>query len=207
MASPFQFFRKHTAAMMVVLIGLSMASFIILDPLMQLARNPGQLQQLSVFLLPLLGAILAWTIKAASGRAMEYAVWGAVGGAVLAVGWRMAPDPLSYGVLIGGLGAVSFGFWNIAASQDSTGQARSWESRSADLTEVGLRPGKGWMVNAPVASIVTGCLFGVIAGIVGGSMEGQSAPTTIDGQAISASEIDQLKKRRQLATNFLSSLD
>ena len=116
MASPFQFFRKHTAVMMVVLIGLSMASFIILDPLMQLARNPGQLQQLSVFLLPLLGAILAWTIKAASGRAMEFAVWGAVGGAVLAVGWRMAPDPLSYVVLIGGLGAVSFGFWNIAAS-------------------------------------------------------------------------------------------
>ena len=94
MASPFQFFRKHTAVMMVVLIGLSMASFIILDPLMQLARTPGQLQQLSVFLLPLLGAILAWTIKAASGRAMEYAVWGAVGVAVLAVGWRMAPDPL-----------------------------------------------------------------------------------------------------------------
>ena len=70
MASPFQFFRKHTAVLMVVLIGLSMASFIILDPLMQLAQNPGQLKQLSVLLLPLLGAILAWTIKAASGRAI-----------------------------------------------------------------------------------------------------------------------------------------
>ena len=34
MASPFQFFRKHTAIMMVVLIGLSMASFIVLEPLM-----------------------------------------------------------------------------------------------------------------------------------------------------------------------------
>ena len=57
MASPFQFFRKHTAIMMVVLIGLSMASFIVLEPLMQLAQNPGQLTQLSLFLLPLLGHV------------------------------------------------------------------------------------------------------------------------------------------------------
>ena len=128
MASPFQFFRKHTAILMVVLIGLSMASFIVLEPLMQLAQNPGQLQRLSLFLMPLLGAILAWTIKAGSGHSMEYALWGAVGGGVVAAGWRISAAELSYAVLIGGLGVVAFGFWNIAASEDSTGTARSWES-------------------------------------------------------------------------------
>ncbi|MFP6703355.1 MAG: hypothetical protein VB861_16530, partial [Planctomycetaceae bacterium] len=206
MASPFQFFRKHTAMMMVVLIGLSMASFVILDPLMQLAQNPGQLQQLSVLLLPLLGAILAWTIKAATGRALEYAVWGAVGGAVVAAGWRITPELLAYGVLIGGLGVVAFGFWNIAASHDATGAARSWETRRADRTEVGLRRGKGMMVNAAAASVVTGCLFGVVAAVLGNSIGQQSAPAEIDGQALSMNQIDRLRKRRQLATSFLSSL-
>ena len=104
MASPFQFFRKHTAIMMVVLIGLSMASFIVLEPLMQLAQNPGQLTQLSLFLLPLLGAILAWTIKAGSGRSTEDALWGAVGGMVGGAGWRISSLEMSYAVLIGGLG-------------------------------------------------------------------------------------------------------
>ena len=70
MASPFTFFRRHAAIMMVVLIGLSMAAFIILDPLIQLAQNPGQLSRVAIFLLPLLGGALAWTIKAASGRAI-----------------------------------------------------------------------------------------------------------------------------------------
>ena len=206
MASPFQFFRKHTAVMMVVVIGLSMAAFILLDPLMQLAQNPGQIQQLSVFLLPLLGGILAWTIKAASGRAMEYALWGAVAGAVVAVGWRATPELVSYAVLIGGLGVAAFGFWNIAASQDSTGAARSWSSRRSDLTEVGLRRGKGLMVNAAGTAVVTGCLFGVVAGIVGNTLGRQSAPAEIDGQPISMNQIDRLKQRRQLATSFLASL-
>jgi len=206
MASPFQFFRKHTAVMMVVVIGLSMAAFILLDPLMQLAQNPGQIQQLSVFLLPLLGGILAWTIKAASGRAMEYALWGAVAGAVVAAGWRITPELVSYAVLIGGLGVAAFGFWNIAASHDSTGAARSWSSRRTDLTEVGLRRGKGLMVNAAGTAVVTGCLFGVVAGIVGHSVGRQSAPAIIDGQPISMNQIDRLKQRRQLATSFLASL-
>ena len=206
MASPFQFFRKHTAIMMVVLIGLSMASFIVLEPLMQLAQNPGQLTQLSLFLLPLLGAILAWTIKAGSSRSTEYALWGAVGGLVVAAGWRISSVETSYAVLIGGLGVVAFGFWNIAASQDSTGADRSLETRLGDQTAIAWWPGKSFSMNGAVSAVITGLLMGGIFGIFGRAIGSPAAPATIDDQPISFVQLQQLQQRRQLAERFLVSL-
>ena len=206
MASPFQFFRKHTAILMVVLIGLSMASFIVLEPLMQLAQNPGQLTQLSLFLLPLLGAILAWTIKAGSGRSAEYALWGAVGGIVVAAGWRISSVETSYAVLIGGLGVVAFGFWNIAASLDSTGADRSLETRLGDQTAIAWWPGKSFPMPGAVSAVITGLLIGGIFGIFGRAIGSPASPATIDGQPISFVQLQGLQQRRQLAERFLVSL-
>ncbi|MDP7277504.1 MAG: hypothetical protein QF363_18650 [Planctomycetaceae bacterium] len=205
MASPFSFFRKHTGVMMVVLVGLSMASFVILDPLMQLAQNPGQIERLSVFLLPLLGAGLAWTIKAGSGQAMEYGLWGAVGGAVVAMGLRMENAGLSYAVLIGGTGTVAFAFWSVASSRDVTGATRSWKSRIADQTKIKLIRGREWNLNAPIAAVITGVLFGTTMGIVGNAVVPPLAPVTLGEETLSESDLDRLERRRSLVTQFLVS--
>lgn len=75
MASPFSVFRKHEKVLMVVLTGLAMFAFIIMDQL--------QPQHFPIILGFLGGAALFWALGSASGRGIPYAVAGGILGIIV----------------------------------------------------------------------------------------------------------------------------
>ncbi|GAB4143105.1 MAG: hypothetical protein Tsb009_13950 [Planctomycetaceae bacterium] len=94
MRSPFEVFRKNQKILMVVLIGLSMFAFIILDSLTQLSEVP---KSLMVLLLAMLLGFVFWVFgtQAGKGKQREYALGGAILGAAVGMLWMVFNRPVA----------------------------------------------------------------------------------------------------------------
>jgi hypothetical protein len=77
MKSPFAFFRKHARVLTVILTGLAMFAFVIMDQI----RNTPELFPVTMGVLG--GGLLLWVLGRRSGHAIEFAVVGAILGGVV----------------------------------------------------------------------------------------------------------------------------
>ncbi len=98
MASPFQFFRKNQKVMMVAVTALALFAFVVMDSLMQMS-GPGGGQISPVITILLLAGVCAgvmWFFGAKQDKGGEYALTGAVAGAVIAIvfAWVQRPAPM-----------------------------------------------------------------------------------------------------------------
>lgn len=82
MASPFNIFRRNQRIMMVVLTGLSMFAFIFIDA--TTARSGGLPKSITIVFFAALCALGLWYVGRRHGKSNEWALWGAVLGAVAA---------------------------------------------------------------------------------------------------------------------------
>ncbi|MBW3541555.1 MAG: hypothetical protein KY476_14905 [Planctomycetes bacterium] len=84
MASPFSIFRKHQKVMMVVLTGMAMFAFIILDTFAQTAAG-GLPFGIVLLLAAIAGGCVFWLLGSSGGRGKEWALTGAVLGIAVAI--------------------------------------------------------------------------------------------------------------------------
>ncbi|MEZ6064427.1 MAG: hypothetical protein R3B90_01690 [Planctomycetaceae bacterium] len=88
MSSPFGIFRKHQKIMLVVLIGLSMLSFVIFGTVSQASDLQNMPPGLTAIALAALVAAVAWVIGIPNGKSGEYGTIGLIAGLALgAVVW------------------------------------------------------------------------------------------------------------------------
>jgi hypothetical protein len=88
MSSPFTLFRKHQKIMLVVLIGLSMLSFVIFGTVSQAADLKSMPPMLIAIAMAALVATVAWVVGIPNGKSGEYGSMGLILGAALgAVIW------------------------------------------------------------------------------------------------------------------------
>lgn len=91
MASPFNVFRRNQRIMMAMLVGLSMFAFIFFDP--SLVRSGGLPKSLTVVLVAGVCALGLWFVGQRRGQGNEWALWGAVLGALAAFLYVRSANP------------------------------------------------------------------------------------------------------------------
>ncbi|MFQ5732634.1 MAG: hypothetical protein ACE5KM_11865 [Planctomycetaceae bacterium] len=92
MRSPFQIFRKHQKVLIVVLIGLAMLAFILLDSI----RNIGKLSPLTLaFLLAILVGGVCWVVglQGGKGKQSEFGMGGVIAGLLVGVALMLFNRP------------------------------------------------------------------------------------------------------------------
>lgn len=83
MSSPFAVFRKHQKILLVVLVGLSMLSFVIFDAIQNVSSMGEMPPQLIVLTLAALVGAVAWVVGITNHKSNEYGVFGLIVGAAL----------------------------------------------------------------------------------------------------------------------------
>ncbi|MFV0442603.1 MAG: hypothetical protein ACK5Q5_03425 [Planctomycetaceae bacterium] len=83
MSSPFQIFRKHQKILLVVLVGLSMLSFVIFDAVQQFGNISNMPATLTVITLALLVGAVAWAFGLSNQKSSEYGSIGLIAGAAI----------------------------------------------------------------------------------------------------------------------------
>ena len=201
MPSPFTFFRRHAAVLMVVMIGLSMMAFIFLDTLMKL--DPTQLSELGLLLLPLLGATTAWTITARSEHSTGYACCGAVAGIVLAVSLQATWQEYTVEILTIGSGCIVVAFWAVGLKRSPT---RSWaRSFFESTTEIRIfRFVRVFALPSWFLTALVGIAIGYVVAFPIRRLDRSYAVDTTVFKLTSA-QVETLIKQRQLVNAFLES--
>lgn len=83
MSSPFAVFRKHQKILLVILVGLSMLSFVIFDAIQNVSSMGEMPPQLIVLTLAALVGAVAWVVGITNHKSSEYGVFGLIAGAAL----------------------------------------------------------------------------------------------------------------------------